>query len=132
MAVFGAPLPQADHAARALAAARDVLAGALPAFNRWLADEGLSSEPLEAGIGLNTGLVMSGLVGSERRLEYAAVGDATNVAARLQGLGRELPGRLFVSGTTVAALGESAGGLRRHGDVELRGRAGVVTVYVDD
>jgi adenylate cyclase len=132
MAVFGAPLPQSDHAARALAAAHDVLGGALPAFNRWLADEGLSAQPLEAGIGLNTGLVMSGLVGSARRLEYAAVGDATNVAARLQALGRELPGRLFVSGATVAALGEGASGLRRHGEVELRGRAGAVTIWVED
>jgi adenylate cyclase len=132
LAVFGAPLPQPDHASRALAAAREVLHRALPAFNRWLADERLSGRALDAGIGLNTGPVMSGLVGSERRLEYAAVGDATNVAARLQALGRELPGRLFVSGTTYAALGGATDGLRRHGDVELRGRAGAVTVYVED
>jgi adenylate cyclase len=131
MAVFGAPLPQPDHAARALAAARGVLDDALPTFNRWLADERLNAEPLDAGIGLNSGPVMSGLVGSERRVEYAAVGDATNVAARLQALSRELPGRLFVSGTTYAALGKATDGLRRHGEVELRGRAGTVTVYCD-
>jgi adenylate cyclase len=132
MAVFGAPLPQAGHAAQALAAAREILYRALPAFNRWLADEGLSERALDAGIGLNTGPVMSGLVGSERRLEYAAVGDATNVAARLQALGRELPGRLFVSDATHAALGEAADGLRRHGEVELRGRPGVVTVWCEE
>jgi adenylate cyclase len=134
MAVFGAPLPQSDHAARALAAAREILDDALPRFNAWLMEERLADAPLDAGIGLNTGHVMSGLVGSERRLEYAAVGDATNVAARLQALGRNAPGRLFVSGTTYTELAATGtvDGLRRHGEVDLRGRRKPVTVYVAD
>jgi adenylate cyclase len=130
MAVFGAPLPQDDHAARALHAAREILDEALPRFNAWLLEERLADAPLDAGIGLNTGYVMSGLVGSERRVEYAAVGDATNVAARLQALGRDLDGRLFVSETTRERLGAEATGLRRHGAVELKGRSEPVTVYV--
>jgi adenylate cyclase len=134
MAVFGAPLPQPDHAVRALAAAREILDEALPRFGAWLLEERLADAPPEAGIGVDSGFVMSGLVGSERRLEYAAVGDPTNVAARLQALGRELagdaPARLFVSGSTHARLGAAAEGLRRHGDVELRGRREPVTVYV--
>jgi adenylate cyclase len=132
MAVFGAPLPQQDHAVRALAAAREILDDALPHFNAWLMEERLAEAPLDAGIGLNTGQVMSGLVGSERRVEYAAVGDATNVAARLQGLGRDAEGRLFVSDTTHQRLGAAAEGLRRHGAVDLRGRREPVTVYVAD
>lgn len=132
MAVFGAPLPQPDHAARALAAAREILDAALPRFNAWLMEERLAEAPLDAGIGLNSGFVMSGLVGSERRVEYAAVGDATNVAARLQGLGRDAGGRLFVSGSTYERLGAAAEGLRRHGAVELRGRREPVTVWVAD
>jgi len=134
MAVFGAPLPQQDHALRALHAAREILDGALPRFNAWLLEERLADAPLEAGIGLNSGHVMSGLVGSERRVEYAAVGDATNVAARLQALGREIPGpaRLFVSGTTYERLGAAAEGLRRHGAVGLKGRSKPVTVWVAD
>lgn len=134
MAVFGAPLPQQDHAVHALAAAREILHEALPRFNAWLLEERLADAPLDAGIGLNTGPVMSGLVGSERRLEYAAVGDATNVAARLQGLGRDADGRLFVSGTTYTALAATGpvNGLRRHGEVNLRGRREPVTVYVAD
>jgi adenylate cyclase len=130
MAVFGAPLPQSDHAIRALAAAREVLDTALPRFNAWVMEERLADAPLEAGIGLNSGHVMSGLVGTERRLEYAAVGDATNVAARLQALGRETEGRLFVADTTHAQLGAAAEGLRRHGAVDLRGRREPVTVWV--
>ncbi|HET6449162.1 MAG TPA: adenylate/guanylate cyclase domain-containing protein [Conexibacter sp.] len=149
MAVFGAPLPQQDHAECAFAAARAILDVALPRFNTWLLEERLADAPLEAGIGLNSGHVMSGLVGSERRLEYAAVGDATNVAARLQGLGRRDPGggqvageggppgdvlagRLFVADTTYQQLGAAAEGLRRHGAVDLRGRREPVTVWVAD
>lgn len=132
LAVFGAPLPQPDHAARALAAAREILDEALPRFNGWLLEERLAERPLDAGIGLNSGPVMSGLVGSERRVEYAAVGDATNVAARLQALARDADGRLFVADSTHAQLGAAAEGLRRHGAVELRGRREPVTVWVAD
>ena len=132
MAVFGAPLPQDDHAQRALAAAREILDAALPGFNARLMEERLADAPLAAGIGLNSGHLMSGLVGSERRVEYAAVGDATNVAARLQGLGRDVQGRLFVSDTTHRRLGAAAEGLRRHGAVELKGRREPVTVWVAD
>lgn len=132
MAVFGAPLPQTDHAERALRAAREILDAALPRFNAWLLEERLADGPLDAGIGLNTGFVMSGLVGSQRRVEYAAVGDATNVAARLQALGRDHDGRLFLSQTTHAQLGAAAEGLRRHGAVELKGRSEPVTVWVAD
>ncbi|MCA1656175.1 MAG: adenylate/guanylate cyclase domain-containing protein, partial [Actinobacteria bacterium] len=64
MAVFGAPLPQADHADRALATAREMLSVRLPRFNQWLRDEQLS-EGFKMGIGLNSGNVMSGHVGSE-------------------------------------------------------------------
>jgi adenylate cyclase len=134
MAVFGAPLAQADHAARALAAAEAILDEALPAFNRWSAERGLLAEEaaLSAGVGLNSGPLMAGVIGSERRVEYAAVGDVTNVAARLQALGRELPGRLFVAAATVEALGDpkAAERLERHGEVRLKGRREPVTVWV--
>ncbi len=130
LAVFGAPLEQPDHAARALAAARAILDEALPGFDAWLRAQGLAGpERLEVGIGLNTGPVMSGSVGSRRRIEYAAVGDATNVAARLQALGRDAPERLFVSSATYDALGDAAAGLGLHGPVRLRGRREPVTVY---
>lgn len=131
MAVFGAPLAQPDHAARGLAAARAILEEAMPRFNAWLLEERLAAEPLTACVGLNSGTVMAGVLGSRRRVEYAAVGDTTNVAARLQALGRDRDGRLFVSGTTVAALGEGGeqAGLRPLGDVTLKGREEPVEVW---
>jgi adenylate cyclase len=81
MALFGGPIPQDDHADRALAAARSMLEEKLPEFNAWLRSEGI--EEFRMGVGLNTGQVMAGNVGSEKRLEYTAIGDAVNTAARL-------------------------------------------------
>ena len=72
MAVFGAPLKQDDHADRALEAAREML-DRMEGFNAWLREQDLI-DGFKMGIGLNSGPVMSGNVGSERRLEYTALG----------------------------------------------------------
>src|SRR3954451_1557568 len=102
MAVFGAPLKQDDHADRALGAARGMLER-LDGWNQWLRDQGLH-DGFKMGIGLNSGPVMSGNVGSERRLEYTALGDTTNTAARLEGMTKGTPHQLYVSDTTYQAL----------------------------
>ncbi|MDO8184868.1 adenylate/guanylate cyclase domain-containing protein [Conexibacter sp. JD483] len=138
MAVFGAPLPLADHAARAVAAGFALVDDVLPALNRWASERGLLEQDalLGIGVGLNSGELMAGVIGSERRVEYAAIGDVTNVAARLQALGRELalepPARLFAAEATVKALGgaEAAERLERHGEVGLKGRRVPVAVWV--
>jgi adenylate cyclase len=89
MAVFGAPLPSDDHAERALAAAREIL-GAVGRDR--------------IGIGLATGPVVSGTVGSGRRLEYAAIGDTTNVAARVQSMTRAIGRPLLLTAATYERL----------------------------
>ena len=96
MAVFGAPIAQADHADRALSTAREMLAVRLPRFNEWLRAQELG-EGFRMGIGLNSGMVMSGNVGSERRVEYTAVGDTTNTAARIEQLTKGTPHQLLLS-----------------------------------
>ena len=101
-AVFGAPLEMADHADRALATAREMLEVRLPRFNQWIKDQGLG-DGFRMGIGLNSGNVMSGHVGSERRVEYAAVGDTTNTASRLESMTKGTPHQLFLSDSTRAA-----------------------------
>jgi adenylate cyclase len=120
MAVFGAPLEQEDHADRALAAARRMLAE-LEAFNGWMAQAG-HGEPFTMGIGLNSGAVMSGNVGSERRLEYTAIGDTTNTAARIEGMTKGTPYQLLVSAATRARLAAPAPDLVEVGELEVRGR----------
>ena len=112
MAVFGAPLQQDDHADRALEAARDML-DRLEGFNGWLREQGLH-DGFKMGIGLNSGPVMSGNVGSERRLEYTALGDTTNTAARLEGMTKGTPHQLYIADTTKQAL-HAAGRRPRRG-----------------
>jgi adenylate cyclase len=129
MAVFGAPLPQADHADRALATAREMLGVRLPRFNEWLRTEGLSETGFRMGIGLNSGHVMSGHVGSERRVEYTAVGDTTNTASRIEGLTKGTPHQVFISGMTKEALTTPAEDLVFVGETEIRGRVGHMQLW---
>ncbi|MFA4928429.1 MAG: adenylate/guanylate cyclase domain-containing protein [Patulibacter sp.] len=133
LAAFGVPVPSDDHATRAWRAVRAIVDRGLRELNRWAAQHGhVGAEGLRVGIGMHTGLVVSGLVGSERRVEYAAVGATTNVAARLQALGREHPGRVFLSRETAAAITDPLPPLRTLGPVTLRGRAVPIEVLVED
>jgi adenylate cyclase len=129
MAVFGAPIAQDDNADRALAAAREMLSVRLPRFNAWLAERGLSSQGFRMGIGLNSGPVMSGNVGSERRVEYTAVGDATNTAARIEQLTKGTPHQLMLSGATKDALLRPPEDFVFVEDVELRGRRSTTSIW---
>jgi adenylate cyclase len=127
MAVFGAPLQQDDHADRALAAAREMLER-LKGFNAWLREEGLH-EGFKMGIGLNSGPVMSGHVGSERRLEYTALGDTTNTAARLEGMTKGTPYQLYVADSTHSRLTGPPEDLVEVGEFEVRGRTAKVKLW---
>ncbi|MDX6696862.1 MAG: adenylate cyclase [Solirubrobacteraceae bacterium] len=128
MAVWGAPLEQADHADRALRAAREMLDRRLPGFNAWARDFGLS-EGFEMGIGICSGPVMSGNVGSARRLEYTAVGDTTNTASRLEAMTKEAGVPVLISDATRAALQSPAPELRAVGDLAIRGRTSPLTAW---
>src|SRR4051794_14308254 len=127
MAVFGAPIASADHADKALGAAREML-DRLERFNEWLRSEGLGGR-VKMGIGLNTGDVMSGNVGSSRRLEYTAIGDTTNTAARLEGMTKGTPYQLFVADATHARLAHPPDDLESLDELEVRGRKGAVRVW---
>jgi adenylate cyclase len=127
MAVFGAPLQQDDHADRALAAAREMLER-LEGFNDWLREEGLH-EGFKMGIGLNSGAVLSGHVGSERRLEYTALGDTTNTAARLEGMTKGTPYQLYVADSTRGRLAQPPDDLVEVGEFEVRGRTATVKLW---
>ena len=82
MAFFGAPVPQADHAQRAVRAALKILAE----LDKWNADRSQTGEPaLSMRIAINTGPVVVGDVGSNRRVDYTVLGNTVNVAARLEG-----------------------------------------------
>lgn len=110
LCLFGAPQVQPDHAARALRAAT-----ALP---RELASGG---GPLAAGIGVATGEVIAGFVGTAERYEYTVIGDVVNVAARLCEAAKESPSGVLATSATVAEA-EGVQGWRPAGRIEVRGR----------
>jgi adenylate cyclase len=107
LAVFGAPRRQEDHADQALAAALEI--------ERAVRE--LSPGGLEIGIGLNSGTVVAGNVGGAGRLEFSVIGDAVNVAARVEAATRETG--------DVTLLAENVKGLLRDGAVSLEARPGV-------
>ena len=94
MALFGAPIAHEDHAQRAVHAALGI-ARALGDYQRELAPRGIT---FRARQGLNTGLVVVGSIGGDLRMDYTAIGDTTNVAARLQQAAE--PGRVTISDAT--------------------------------
>ena len=81
------------------------------------------------GIGLNSGVVMSGQVGSERRLEYTAIGDVTNTASRLEGMTKGTPHQLFIAEQTKEKLRGEPDGLVFVDEFEVRGRAARMRVW---
>jgi class 3 adenylate cyclase len=121
MAVFGAPVRQDDHADRALAAAREILERRLPRFNAWLGTQGVA-DGFRIGVGVNSGPFVSGNVGSERRLEYTAIGDTINAAARLEELTKDTQHALLLSDAARRSLRRPAEDLVYVGAFELRGR----------
>jgi DNA-binding NarL/FixJ family response regulator/class 3 adenylate cyclase len=123
MGVFGAPLPQDDHAARAVAAAQRMHAQQAILNDRWQAD---SLPPFPLGIGLSTGIVAAALLGAEERVEYSVVGDSVNLAQRLQQLAAG--GETVLSQATVERL-RSPPVLEALEPTQVKGRAAPVVAY---
>jgi adenylate cyclase len=128
MALFGAPIEQPDHAERAVAAAREMLTERLPSFNAWMAERGIEHE-FRMGIGLNSGPVMSGNVGSEQRLEYTALGDTTNTAARLEGMTKGTEHEVYLAQSTCDRLDEQPADVVFVDELPVRGRQGTIRVW---
>jgi class 3 adenylate cyclase len=128
LAVFGAPIRADDHADRALAAAREMLWERLPRFNEWLREAGIA-DGFRMGIGVSSGPFMSGNVGSDRRLEYMAVGDTVNIASRLESLTKEHPHAVLVSDSTRSLLIEPDDGLVFVDELRLRGKSEVSKLW---
>jgi adenylate cyclase len=128
MAVFGAPEGQEDHADRALAAAREMIGERLDRFNEWMRSEG-HGDGFRMGIGLNSGHVLAGQIGSERRFEYTAIGDTVNTASRLEGMTKGTPHMLFAADSVRQSLRRETPGLIAVDELEVRGRQARVKVW---
>jgi class 3 adenylate cyclase len=101
MAIWGAPEAQADHADRAISAAEEILSWLEIGNEHWHESLGIT---VQLAIGVNTGPAVVGNVGSEVRMEYTAIGDVVNVAARLEAIAR--PQQILVTRATKDAAGD--------------------------
>ena len=128
LAVFGAPIPLDDHADRALAAAREMLAVRLPRFNRRVRERTLGNG-FEMGIGLNSGLFIAGNVGSARRLEYTVYGDTVNTASRIEGMTKTTRQSVLIADSTRQALLRPPSDLVHVGEFDVRGKQSSIRLW---
>ena len=128
LAVFGTPLnPAADHAARAVLAAQ-AMRRTLQTFNAGQVEK--DSPALRIGIGIASGPVVAGNVGGEGRIEYTVIGDTVNVAARLQGMTRQLECDVLLDEDAYRSARSSLEfEARRFPQVEVRGKKQLMDVY---
>ena len=131
MATFGTPAPHADDAANALQCGRDMLA----AMDKWNAERREMELPeIRLSIGIHFGPAILGDIGSERRLEFATLGDTVNVAARLENTTRSLSCRLVASNNLLERIGTDrdrlCNGLESHRALPVRGRETALDVWL--
>lgn len=125
MAIYGAPLEQEDHAHRACRTALDMLKS-LELLNQKWQREG--KKRLEIGIGINTGDMMVGNMGSLQRFDYTVMGDAVNLGSRLEGANKSYMTNILISETTYEKVKEDFICLEVD-SVRVKGKALPVKVY---
>ena len=119
LAVFGAPERHADHARRAVAAAREIAAQVRDRMG----------ERLRIGVGVNSGRVVVGTIGGGGRRDFTVIGDAVNTAARVEAATRVTGDDVLVTEATLRAIGPDDGGFVERPSAPLRGKASIVRLY---
>lgn len=127
VAFFGEPVPYPDHALRAVRTAVEMLASLGELRETWKA-QGRLPERFEIGIGLNTGEVFVGLLGSAQRINYTVIGDAANLAARLQDQTKALAWPILVNESTAEMVSEEFD-LELAAETLVKGKAEPVRIF---
>lgn len=122
LAIFNVPLPDPDHAAKAVRAGIELRTA--------VSTKEFHGQTLSCRIGINTGEVVAANVGAPDRMNYTVHGDAVNLAARLEALNKEYDTKLMISASTAAYLDDYP--LRELGEVEVRGKSETVSIYTID
>jgi adenylate cyclase len=104
MAIYGAPLDQPDHAHRACRSALDMMQELKRLNERWIRE---GKPALDIGIGINTGMMMVGNMGSEQRFDYTVMGDAVNLGSRLEGANKSYQTHILISEFTRERVKDS-------------------------
>jgi adenylate cyclase len=121
LCVFGPPVGHADHAARALRAAAAMRNGLLALKQR--------RPDVDAGIGVATGVVVAGNIGTDDRFEFTVIGDPVNTASRVSELAKSVGGRVLTTAATIDASGIDRSGWQPIEAVTLRGRNEATELY---
>ncbi len=127
MAEFGAPIVYPDHALRGCRAALRMAAEVERLTAKWLAE---GREPFRIGLGVNTGNMVVGNLGSEQLFDYTVIGDEVNLGARLESLNKDYQTdkHIIISDGTVEAAGDAIE-VRELGEVKVKGKTRPVVVY---
>jgi adenylate cyclase len=125
LAVFGAPIEDSRHSRQAVEAAV-AMQSALERLNREWSAQGLPT--LRMGVGVHTGMVFAGSIGSRERAKYTVIGDPVNVTARLEGLNKDLGTTILLTEAIRSAIGDLVE-TRFRGDLPVKGRAEPLRVY---
>ena len=125
MALFGAPVDDSDHAAHAVAAAVDMVRE-LGELNRTWSAAGKAQ--LDIGVGVNSGEMIAGNIGSSSIMSYTVIGDNVNLGSRLESLNKEYRTRIIISGATRDRIGD-AFTVRSLGDVIVKGKTVPVPIF---
>ncbi len=124
-AVFGAPIPLKNHEKLAVACAREMI-GKLKILNTKYGH--ILNEPLKVGVGINSGEVVAGNLGTEEVIRYGVVGDTVNTGKRLEGLTKETPNSIIISDSCYQKLNGSTR-VKPWAPVRLRGKKNAANVY---
>jgi len=131
MVFWGAPLPQPDHAQRAVGCALAMRKRLSELQQKWRSE---GKAPFDIGIGISTGEMIVGNIGAEgKKMDYTVIGDTVNLAARVEGLTRKYPYPIIITATTYRQL-EQQVGIHEIDEVKVKGReqeAGVVIYGVE-
>jgi adenylate cyclase len=126
MALFGAPLDDPDHADHAVEAALEMIAELVKLNQGWKA-QGRFAE-LDIGVGVNTGIMIAGNIGSDAIMSYTVIGDAVNLGSRLESLNKQYGTRIIVSDATRRAL-KGRYLYRPLGEVVVKGKTEPVAIF---
>ena len=125
MAVFGAPLELENHALVACKTALEMMEELRSLQQVW---ENESKSILDIGIGINTGEMIIGNVGSPKRMDYTVIGDNVNLASRLEGVNKEFATHIIISGSTYEMVrGDIT--VRGLGEIKVKGKENPVPIY---
>jgi adenylate cyclase len=125
MALFGAPLDDRQHAEHAVAAAVDMVAGLRELNGKWAAE---GRPQLDIGIGVNSGEMIAGNIGSTSIMSYTVIGDNVNLGSRLESLNKDYGTRIIVSDATRSLL-PGTYEMRPLGDVVVKGKTRPVAIF---